>query len=104
MKRSGFLMRVLATVIDLMIVAIACTIASLVLDLSERESQIVFSGGWLAYTTFEFWTAGTPGKLMLGRTIANLDGSAASGSTLFFRWSTKQFPFIAFLLFDLTQS
>jgi uncharacterized RDD family membrane protein YckC len=70
--------------------------------LTERLANAVFAVLVLAYASLEIVTAGTPGKLLLGLTIANANGTPAPRAVLSLRWSTKYFPLICGLLFVLT--
>jgi uncharacterized RDD family membrane protein YckC len=110
--RAGFWIRTLAMLIDLMAALAITGIATMVMlwiwdsvggrETAERVGQTILYGGFLAYTSFEAWTAGTPGKILLGMRIAAQDGSSADRWQLILRWSSKQFWLFAMLLFILT--
>ena len=104
MKRVGFWLRVLAVLIDVSVVLVVSALVVMIptLSLSQSSMDIIQLSAWLAYTTAEVFAAGTLGKRLMGLRIANADGSPAGGWTLFLRWSTKQYPQVAMLLFLLT--
>ena len=57
----------------------------------------------LIYTLMEVFFRGTPGKLILRMRIMAIDGTPADKWQLILRWSTKQSPLLASILFDVTQ-
>jgi uncharacterized RDD family membrane protein YckC len=107
--RKGFFIRLTASLIDAVILLVALGSLGFGLDaflgpgvITERIADALFTAAALAYTSFDIFTAGTPGKLLLGLTIASPDATPASAGTLSLRWSTKYFPLICALLFVLT--
>jgi uncharacterized RDD family membrane protein YckC len=110
--RAGFWIRSAATVLDgiaLLVLAGGASVIMLALwdslggrARAERVGQVCLYGGFLFYTVLEIWTAGTPGKLLLGLRIAAQDGSPADFWRRTLRWSSKQFWLLAALLFILT--
>src|SRR5690348_13756323 len=99
--RKGFFIRLTASLIDAVILLVALGSLGFGLDaflgpgvITERIADALFTAAALAYTSFDIFTAGTPGKLLLGLTIANPNATPASTGTLSLRWSTKYFPLI----------
>lgn len=108
-QRSGFWIRTLAALIDLVIllpVFALCVVAAMQLTSDdERMGNLangMFWSCWLVYSSMEIWTAGTAGKLLLSRRIVQSDGNPADLSRRCLRWSTKQFPIIFAVLFAVT--
>lgn len=107
--RQGFFIRLAAALIDSVIFLVAAlslafgfaTIAGADL-LTERVTDALFAAATLGYTSFDIFTAATPGKLLLGLTIAYPDATPAPTPVLSLRWSTKYFPLICTLLFALS--
>ena len=102
--RAGFWIRVLATVIDTVAMLIIATLVGFAMQtimptIGGRAMQAAIYIAWLAYTTFEVWTAATPGKMLLRLRISEQDCSPAEFWRLVLRWSTKQFWMIAYLFF-----
>ena len=107
--RAGFWIRVLATIIDIVIMliialAVGAVIFSITSTLAGRMTDIAVYTAWLGYTTFEIWTAATPGKMLLRLRISEQDCSPADFWRRVLRWSTKQFWMIAYLFFLLSAS
>jgi uncharacterized RDD family membrane protein YckC len=102
MGRVGFWFRLLALLIDTLIVLIVYVLAVAFFSLSEDRAALVFVAAWLIYTSPEIFTAGTLGKRILGIKIGRSNGTNADCWTLFLRWSTKQYPQLCGLLFLLT--
>ena len=71
-------------------------------DHAQLIGKLLFYGGALLYTTMEIWTAATPGKLLLGLHIRQQDGTPADFWRLVLRWSTKQLPILATILYIVT--
>lgn len=112
LSRAGFWIRTFAMLIDLIAMLAIAGIATIVMVLiwdsvggretAEKVGQTILYGGFLAYTSLEAWTAGTPGKIFLRMRILAQDGSPADRWRLILRWSAKQFWLFAMLLFILT--
>ena len=108
MHRAGFWIRTLAAGIDLIAFFAFSIISGFLRDSGATRSandaiaSLFVCVAWLAYSTFEIWTAGTPGKLLLRLRIRAIDGSIADFWRKFLRWSTKQLPIIALSLFIVT--
>ena len=110
--RAGFWIRTLAALLDLFAMTpvyfIATTVMLAVWERvggrvrAEAIASAILLCGWLAYTSFEIWTAGTPGKLILRLRVKSADGTPADFWRKVLRWSTKQLPMISNLLFVLT--
>ena len=109
--RAGFLIRTAAALLDLLAMVPVYILASFVMfslwervgsDRAQWTASVVLYSIWLAYSTMEIWTAGTPGKLILRMRIMSVEGAPADGWRRFLRWSTKQLPMIAALLWTLT--
>jgi uncharacterized RDD family membrane protein YckC len=105
--RAGFWIRVLATIIDwvsLLIIAIAvgAVFFSIMPAASERAVETAIYIAWLGYTSFEIWTAATPGKMLLRLRISEQDCSPAEFWRRVLRWSTKQYWMTAYLYFLLS--
>src|SRR5688572_5145071 len=91
-KRVGFLSRVSATLLDLVFLLpfFGATFGTLYyLDANSRLTPeveyllgIALSIGAIAYSLFEVFKAGTPGKLALGQRIVAVNGMPASLATL----------------------
>lgn len=111
-NRAGFWIRLLAALLDLLPLLLIAFGAALITafawdrlstsQAADRLGQAVLLGGFLLYTSAEFWMAGTPGKWLLGLRIATSDGSPADFWRLFLRWSSKQFPLLCQCLFVLS--
>lgn len=102
MGRVGFWFRVLATVIDAALFLPLWLLLLVLLFEWPHAAAVGSAVAWLLYSSLEVAAAGTPGKLVLGLRIAYPDGSTADRWTLFLRWSTKQLPVMAILLYLLT--
>ena len=107
--RAGFWIRVLATVIDIVLMLILAVIVMALMHLvaptaGERALQVTVFGAWLGYTSFEVWSAATPGKLLLRLRVTEQDCSPAEFWRRVLRWSAKQFWLMASVLFALTGS
>jgi uncharacterized RDD family membrane protein YckC len=109
--RAGFWIRLLATAIDIvamLLIAGGVTAATTALLLATSYSlppsgmAAFIYAIWLAYTSFEIWTAATPGKLVLQLRVRNSDCSAADFWRLFLRWSTKWSSLFLSFVFLLT--
>lgn len=112
--RVGFFSRLGAAALDLLLflpvlVLLVVLFALLAADGSlgdaaaaERAFAASLLAGWLLYSATELVWAATPGKMILGQRIAAADHRPAGFWRLFLRWSTKQLPVIAGLLFVLT--
>ena len=107
-QRAGFWIRVLAAVIDIVamiVISIALAVMMQAIpDVDARTVQTIVYAAWLGYTTFEIWTAATPGKLILRLRISEQDCTPAEFWRRVLRWSTKQFWLIAYLFFLLSTS
>jgi len=113
MERAGFWIRVLATVIDLVVVGMlsvvggTVTIAALMsagatADTAQRAGGIASVALVLLYTSADVWFAGTPGKLVLGLRIGSAAGQRAGRWTLALRWSTKYYATLVALAHAVT--
>lgn len=111
--RAGFFLRAAALAIDAAVVLIFTGIAYYVaLTMAEEKGwglgpetwrwllpvQLV---PWLLYSLSEVFFAATIGKVVLGLSIRTPAGTPASTWRLFDRWSTKNYPFIVFVLYAL---
>jgi uncharacterized RDD family membrane protein YckC len=107
--RAGFWIRVLATIIDIVIMLIIATAVGAVMfsitaTLGGRAIETAIYTAWLGYTSFEIWTAATPGKMLFGLRISEQDCSPAEFWRRVLRWSTKQYWMTAYLYFLLSAS
>ena len=109
--RAGFWIRVLATMIDIVAMLILATSISAAIEtLLAGTTYSIAEGGydaistvmWLGYTSFEIWTAATPGKLLCRLRISQPDCSPADFWQRVLRWSTKWLGLILLLLFSLS--
>lgn len=109
MRRVGFWLRLAAYFIDLLLmipVMFAAFSLLLASGLPNRQAEQAASDIWftffLIYTMCEFVFAGTLGKRIFAIMIANADGTPADRWTRFFRWTTKQFWAIFYLVYLLS--
>jgi uncharacterized RDD family membrane protein YckC len=108
MKRVGFWLRVLASLIDSVFVLLLLmfSLAAHLLIIGNARSSRLFDGFFwtaiLIYTATEVFLAGTPGKRILRIKIGRNDCTSADKWRLGLRWSTKQLPLILLLLFIAT--
>ncbi len=114
MKRVGFFPRLLAAILDMIILMILVYIVNMLTgsQLSTDPSQMFGGDGpaiplsgiviALLYTSLEIWMAATPGKMILKLKIKNVKGKNGTSSVLFIRWIFKQSAQILSLLFVLT--
>ena len=113
MERAGFWHRGLAAAIDLLVggaVVVgggaALFVAAHTLDLPAASGDyvlgVVSALLVLAYTSCDVWFGGTPGKLVVGLTIAGADGARATKWTLALRWSSKYFGYLFGLAHAIT--
>jgi uncharacterized RDD family membrane protein YckC len=107
--RKGFFIRAAAALIDAIILFAALFAIYYVLPrlsdvdiTSETVFDFIFAITLLVYSTLDMVAAGTPGKRLLGLTIANANGTRAPFSVLSLRWSTKYFWTICLLLHVLS--
>jgi uncharacterized RDD family membrane protein YckC len=115
MVREGFLIRLLAVLIDAVIFGVVWFVLALIFGVSmmgangvagqpnaagNQTGQAVAVAGSFAfllvlsifgicYNLTEIFLAATPGKMALGLRIANEDGTPASTATLATRWAVK---------------
>lgn len=104
-ERIGFWWRVLAALIDgvfVVVLGFALMAVAQAGQLSQLMFDLIWLGSLLLYSTSEVLFRGTPGKLLLGLRIAAINRAPGDGWRLFLRWSTKQLPLVAMLLFSIT--
>lgn len=114
MKRVGFGFRLLAAILDGVILFVLIGILSAITgsgqefdpqsfsfsDMSKfmNPVQVIIA---LLYTSMEFLLGATPGKMILKMKIKGASGKNASLSVLLIRWIIKQSAYILSLLFIL---
>jgi len=110
--RAGFWVRTAATAIDVvaMMVIAGGVVAVTVAALSAASYSIADDGAaalmyavCLAYSSFELWTAATPGKMVFQLRVMNADCTPADFWRRFLRWSTKWCWLLLSILFLLTE-
>ena len=97
--RAGFGARAAASLLDVLVLLPALGIYVAVLYSLDANNKLTPNVEYLidvsgsvfgvVYTTFEIFTAGTPGKLMLGLRIRDETGNAAHAARLTRRWLIK---------------
>src|SRR5258705_3246207 len=111
-QRVGFWWRGLAAGIDVLIfLALSFLVWATVEEpLAQRMgpvragmlANVIAMALWLAYTLLEVYAAATAGKILLGLSIAQVNGEKAPRAVLVFRWFSKQLPWILFLFYGIT--
>src|SRR6267142_4142234 len=101
MERVGFQCRLLALLIDIVLVVIAMH-PIILLDLMREERRNYNSFGFItaagmivllfAYGLLDIFWQGTPGKRIMGLIIARDDGSRPTRGALVKRWAIKHSP------------
>jgi len=102
MHRVGFWMRLLAALLEavlIYLILLSIRVGSFQIPIDE---DLLMSVVWLIYTSSEAIVGAGPGKLMLGLRVGRADGVPSDRWRLFLRWSTKQFPTLCAVLFALT--
>lgn len=90
MERVGFGYRLLATILDIVLIVICLTIPILLFNFHAVGQNNLFGLALgIAYSLTEVFRLATPGGMVLKMRIANLDGSAASVDQLWKRWALK---------------
>lgn len=114
MKRAGFWLRLGATAIDFVAVAVVLTIVEVTVVMTrpilfgvdiaydERAMGVVQTLLLLLYSLSEVLFSATPGKLILGLRITAASGEPADVWRRILRWLTKWFAFILQLFWFLT--
>ncbi|MGA2498849.1 MAG: RDD family protein, partial [Tepidisphaeraceae bacterium] len=102
MQRQGFGIRLGAAIIDGVIILVGMVLLSLVFGFGAFTAAsrgggaaagvsivaVLLMALWpLAYSSTEIFMAASPGKKLLGLTIANQDGSPAAPPVLATRWA-----------------
>jgi len=93
--RKGFFIRAAALLIDVVCLMFLLVCGALVLEMfaprrvNDELSYAILASSWLLISSFEIWTAATPGKMILQLQIGNADATPATMATLVSRWLTK---------------
>ena len=87
--RQGILKRLVAAVIDAVVLIVLCVGVSVALMFVPRIAAIVSALVALAYMATELVFAQTPGKMVLGLTVTSPDGTPATREALIKRYAVK---------------
>lgn len=92
--RKGFLIRAVAFLIDVIGAVMLFVVGSLIVTIINPRyngfaSGAIGAAAWMLVSSFDIWTAASPGKLILQIAIGNADGTPTTFATRVSRWLMK---------------